>query len=153
MGALDFDEALQEAKNRNKRRRTRREGSSDKETSFKCLNGKTLTLGSERFRCPEVLFRPSLVGKEFPGIHSLVYDSIQKCEVDLRKNLYRNIVLCGGSTLFPGFEERLEKELKALTSYEINLVAPKDRGHTVWRGGAVLASLPAFQNSWVSKQE
>ena len=55
-------------------------------------------MGSERFRCPEVLFQPSFVGKEADGIHETTFQSIMKCDVDIRKDLYANVVLSGGIT-------------------------------------------------------
>ncbi|KAB5534893.1 hypothetical protein DKX38_017979 [Salix brachista] len=72
------------------------------------------TAKTERFRCPEVLFQPSLVGMEAPGIHETTYNSIMKCDVDIRKDLYGNIVLSGGSTMFPGIADRMSKEITAL---------------------------------------
>lgn len=61
-----------------------------------------ITIGNERFRCPEVLFNPSMVGMEANGIHDTTFNSIMKCDVDIRKDLYSNIVLSGGTTMFPG---------------------------------------------------
>lgn len=60
-------------------------------------DGKVLQIGSEVYRCPEVLFRPSLLGKEADGIHELIHSSISKCDVNIRKDLYRNIILSGGN--------------------------------------------------------
>ena len=71
-----------------------------------------ITVGNERFRCPEVLFKPNLIGKESDGVHKTTYDSIMKCDVDIRKDLYGNIVLSGGTTMFEGIAERMEKEIK-----------------------------------------
>jgi len=62
----------------------------------------TITIGNERFRCPEVLYNPSIVGTEAVGIHDTTFNSIMKCDVDIRKDLYNNIVLSGGTTMFPG---------------------------------------------------
>lgn len=69
-------------------------------------------IGRARFRAPEVLFRPDLLGEECEGIHEVLTYSIQKSDLDLRKMLYQNIVLSGGSTLFKGFGDRLLSELK-----------------------------------------
>ena len=55
-----------------------------------------ITVGDERFRCPEVLFKPSLVGEEQDGIDKTTFASIMKCDVDIRKDLYLNIVMSGG---------------------------------------------------------
>lgn len=67
-----------------------------------------------RFRCPEALFEPSFLGLEASGIHELIYTAIHSCDIDVRKDLYGNIVLAGGSSLFPGMPERLQKEITAL---------------------------------------
>lgn len=106
-----------------------------------------LVVGSERFRCPEVLFQPSLIGMEAAGIHETTYNSIMKCDVDIRKDLYGNIVLSGGSTMFPGIADRMSKEITALapSSMKIKVVAPPERKYSVWIGGSILASLSTFQ--------
>ncbi|PPS04598.1 hypothetical protein GOBAR_AA16059 [Gossypium barbadense] len=114
-----------------------------------------ITIGAERFRCPEVLFQPSLIGMEAPGIHETTYNSIMKCDVDIRKDLYGNIVLSGGSTMFPGIADRMSKEITALapSSMKIKVVAPPERKYSVWIGGSILASLSTFQQMWISKAE
>ncbi len=75
-------------------------------------DGNTLEVGQARFRAPEVLFKPDLIGEECEGIHEVLMYSIQKSDMDLRKMLYQNIVLSGGSTLFKGFGDRLLLEIK-----------------------------------------
>lgn len=62
------------------------------------LFSQVITIGSERFRCPEVLFTPSLVGMEAAGIDETAFNSIRKCDVDIRKDLYGNVVLSGGES-------------------------------------------------------
>merc|ERR1712013_737312 len=57
---------------------------------------------NERFRCPEALFKPSFLGMEACGIHETTYNSIMKCDVDIRKDLYANTVMSGGTTMYPG---------------------------------------------------
>merc|ERR1712232_324159 len=84
---------------------------------------------SESFRCPEVLFQPSFIGKEASGIHDTSFQSIVKCDVDIRKDLYANVVLSGGTTMFTGIGERMTKELTALapSTMKIKVVAPPER--------------------------
>ncbi|CAL5374385.1 unnamed protein product [Camellia sinensis] len=96
-------------------------------------DGQVITIGAERFRCPEVLFQPSLIGMETAGIHETTYNSIMKCDVDIRKDLYGNIVLSGGSTMFPGIADRMSKEITALapSSMKIKVVAPPERKREV----------------------
>ena len=116
-----------------------------------------ITIGNERFRCPEVLFNPAMVGMEsrHGGIHETTYNSIMKCDVDIRKDLYGNIVLSGGSTMFPGIADRMSKEITALapSSMKIKVVAPPERKYSVWIGGSILASLSTFQQMWIAKSE
>ncbi|KAJ0976556.1 hypothetical protein J5N97_012030 [Dioscorea zingiberensis] len=106
-----------------------------------------ITIGAERFRCPEVPLPAILIGMEAAGIHETTYNSIMKCDVDIRKDLYGNIVLSGGSTMFPGIADRMSKEITALapSSMKIKVVAPPERKYSVWIGGSILASLSTFQ--------
>ncbi|MCQ6513333.1 hypothetical protein NPN18_26580, partial [Vibrio parahaemolyticus] len=73
-----------------------------------------ITLGNERFRAPEALFQPSVLGLESVGIHVTTFNSIMKCDVDVRKDLYGNIVMSGGTTMYPGLSDRMQKEITAL---------------------------------------
>lgn len=115
--------------------------------TYKLPDGQVLTFGTELFKCPEILFQPSLVDLDAStGIHETTYKSIMMCDVDIRKELYRNIVLSGGSTMFPAFANRMSKEITALapTNTKIKVVAPLERKYTAWLGGAVQASLSTF---------
>merc|ERR1712149_145442 len=76
--------------------------SSDQEKTYELPDGNIITLGSERFRCPEVLFQPSFIGKEASGIHQTIFQSIMRGDCDIRRDLFSNIVLSGGTTMFPG---------------------------------------------------
>ncbi|KAI0954331.1 actin [Taiwanofungus camphoratus] len=129
--------------------------SSALEKSYELPDRQVITIGSERFQAPEALFQPALLGLEASGIHETVYTSITKCDLDVRRDLYGNMVLSGGSTMFPGIADRLQKEIMALTppSMKVKIVAPPERKYSVWIGGSILASLSTFQNMWCSKQE
>jgi len=142
--ALDFDTEMKSASE-----------SSDNEKTYELPDGNIITVGSERFRCPEVLFQPSFIGKEASGIHDTTFQSIMKCDVDIRKDLYSNVVLSGGTTMFTGIGERMTKELTALapSTMKIKVVAPPERKYSVWIGGSILSSLSTFQQMWISKGE
>jgi len=129
--------------------------SSEIEKQYELPDGNIITVGAERFRCPEVLFKPSFIGKESKGIHELTFQSIMKCDIDIRKDLYKNTVLSGGTTMFPFIEDRLQNEMKTLApaGNDIKIIAPPERKYSVWIGGSILASLSTFEEMWVGKDE
>lgn len=72
------------------------------EKSYELPDGQVITIGNERFRCAETLFQPSFVGMEDCGAHENIFNSIMRCDVDIRRDLYSNVILSGGSTMYPG---------------------------------------------------
>lgn len=131
------------------------ESNSALEKEYELPDGQVITIASERFECPEALFKPDLLGNEMSGMHETAYSSIMKTDIDIRKDLYNNIVMSGGSTMFSGIANRVQKELEGLAppTMKIKVVAPPERQYSVWIGGSILASLSTFQQMWISKQE
>jgi len=125
------------------------------EKDYDTPDGKVLRVGEARFRCPEALFQPALLGFETSGAQKTIYNAIKACGADVRKALFSNIVLAGGSTMFPGMKERVEKEVKALVpdSVPVKVVAPHERKYSAWIGGSFLSARSTFQVNWVTKAE
>jgi len=142
--ALEYDEEM-----------TKAETSSQLEQNYELPDGQVITVGAERFRAPEALFQPKFLGLEQEGIHKLTFSSIMKCDVDIRKDLYGNIVMSGGTTMYQNIPERVQKEVKALApdSMTIKIIAPPERKYSVWIGGSILSSLSTFEEMWIKKEE
>eukprot|EP00826_Nyctotherus_ovalis_P061132 TRINITY_DN8668_c0_g2_i2.p1 TRINITY_DN8668_c0_g2~~TRINITY_DN8668_c0_g2_i2.p1 ORF type:complete len:381 (-),score=144.04 TRINITY_DN8668_c0_g2_i2:80-1222(-) len=120
------------------------------------IDGNTISLGAERLKVPELLFQPGPSKKKAKeGIHKYADDAIKKCDQDIRKELYKNIVLAGGSTMFPRMGERIQKEIKALapTMTTVEYFAPPERKNSAWIGGSIISSLASFTPMFITKTE
>lgn len=130
-------------------------------------DGREITIGAERFQAPEALFQPHLVDIEKEGVAQMLFNAIQGADIDIRSELYKHIVLSGGSTMYPGLPSRMTRELKQLyfqqvvkgnvdqyKKFKIGVEDPPRRKHLVFLGGAVLADIMKNNASWwVTKQE
>ena len=126
------------------------------EKSYELPDQRNIVIGNERFRCPELMFQPNHAGfEDIEGIHLYSYYSIMKWDAEIRKDLFANVVLSGGSTLFEGIEKRLKYEIQQLASSNnrIEILAPAERKYSVWLGGSILGALSTFQSMWISEAE
>lgn len=131
------------------------QGGSITEPDYELPDGQKIKLGTEAIQAPEVIFSPYLTGAEADGIQKVFYNSIQKCDVNIRKALYADIILAGGTSMIKGFGPRFEKEIQALIPQSIKpkVVLPNERLFSTWIGGSTVATLASFQTSWITRQE
>jgi len=122
---------------------------------YRLPDGSSINIGAEAFRAPEILFRPTLVGKEFGGIHDMVVESIGMADMDLRRTLYQSLLLSGGTTMTEGLGKRLLNEVKnkCVKDMKIKIMAPPERKNSTWIGGSILASLGTFRKMSITAEE
>jgi actin len=142
--ALDFEAELQKAAT-----------TTDCNVSYALPDGNEIVIANERFRCSELLFKPWFNEFGFNGIHQTLSNSIMKCDIDIQKDLYANIVLSGGSTMFQGLPERIEKEIIRLApeTMKVRVVAEPERKYATWIGGSILASQATFPQMVITHEE
>ncbi|XP_050062148.1 actin-1-like isoform X2 [Aphis gossypii] len=128
----------------------------EKEKQYTLPDGTEINVESEAFQSPEILFDPLLfnIESKLGGIHNLIYKACSACDNKEQKNMYNNIILAGGNTLFSFLPIRLEKMITELVApnTKIQIKADPERKYSTWLGGAVLASIPSYQQMWISKE-
>lgn len=143
--ALDFEKDLQSS-----------DPSAARESTYELPDGQLVNIGKACFECPEVLFKPHLMGISDVGIHESCCNSIKMCVCsEFQASLFRDIVLSGGNTMFPGIVERFKKEMTdvAPPTVMIKVANLPERKHPAWEGGSMLASLSTFKEMAISKAE
>lgn len=118
-------------------------------------DGQSIDVKTERFACPEALFQPRLCGLEFGGIHEFLQNSVQKCHDDIQKEMYDNVFLSGGNTMFPGIVPRLQNEISKLVPPTVKVTVHDMPGRhmSAWRGGSMMASEDALQSLFIQRSE
>ncbi|KAM6434374.1 actin-related protein T2-like [Liasis olivaceus] len=119
---------------------------------YKLPDGNRIKIGDPLYQAPEILFTPRNINHNGQGLHRLVAQSIKKCDPSLRNVLYCNVLISGGSSLFPGLDERMFKglESEAPQGVPIKVIAPPDRWFSAWIGASIITSLSTFKQMWVT---
>jgi actin len=127
----------------------------DIERKHELPDGESITIGQERLKCGEIMFQPSLTGKNEDGVHQLINLSIRKCDEELRADLYNSIMMGGGNCAFPEFTTRLTKEVAAIAPIFVqgSCGTPPYVKYSAWVGGSILSKMPTFTKHWISKDQ
>jgi len=143
--APDYDIVLKEAE---------KSKAIEKKETLPDLNT-VVTVGVERYQVPEILFNPTLAGKDMFGIHQFAAGAIERCEQEVKKELYKSIILSGGTTMLPNLGNRLKTEISKLVpaKTEVSVLAPAERKYSAWIGGSIVASLSTFSSMYISKND
>lgn len=125
------------------------------DVTYQLPDGTQFAIGTERFRCPETFLSPKQFNIDMNGLDRMVFDSIACCDVDIQRILFSNIYLTGGSTMFPGFGERMQKEILRLTkiSTGAKVISPQERIFSAWLGGTLIAAQSTFSQVCITNQE
>jgi len=126
-----------------------------KEKQFEMPDGSMVTVHNQIIRCPELMFRPVMHNIEVKGLHELVHTTAMNCDQDVRRDLFGNIIMAGGTTMFPLMKERLQEDVqkKVAESVKVKVTAPPERRVSAWIGGSILSSLDQFQAMWITREE
>jgi len=143
--AIDYDEEQKKA----------REDPLSVEKIYMLPDGNEVSLGAIRSRVPEVLFQPAMAGKEMLGMHQAAFKCIRDCDIDVRRDLFKNLILSGGTTMYPGIAERLTKEIKLMApdKLDVRVIANPQRRYVVWMGASIVAQLSRFHEMLIRKSE
>ncbi|ELP86615.1 actin, putative [Entamoeba invadens IP1] len=128
---------------------------SEIEKEYELPDYSVIKIGKERFEATEAIFRPADFGIESMPMQKYIVDAINKCDIYSRRDFNSNIIVAGGNTMYPGFAERLENEVKALSpqNSRVRVVAPEERIYSAWIGGSIVGSLSSSENMFVTKEE
>ncbi len=114
-------------------------------------------IDTEKFEAPKVLLDPSLVGKNYLGLHQMIVTSIEKANSELREKLCSNIKLTGGNSLFKGLNEVLHTKLRELLpKYNIKVKVKSNNSNIAaissWIGGNIIVGLNIFKDLLITKE-
>ena len=122
--------------------------------TYELPDGTVIDVENERFMCAETLFYPPWAGSDQPGVHTAMYDSIMKCEVDVRRTFYHSMYVAGASSQLDQITDRVNKEMRSLgPDCHMRCFRCPEPKFSAWYGGSILASLSTMESFWLKKAE
>ena len=120
-------------------------------TKYQLPDGQSITL--DNFEISEILFKPSLIGKEIKGCQFLIGETINSCDLNVREQLKNNIILSGGTTLINNFKEKLNESISTFFNNNIKVIAHSNQQYLQWKGGSIISQLSVLRNLSVNKND
>ncbi|XP_072924758.1 uncharacterized protein [Hemitrygon akajei] len=143
--ALDFEAELQNFKN----------NPDGIKEEYVLPDGQNMIITNQKFSCAEVMFKPFLIGKDIQNLPALAHSVIERCNEEICNEMYTNIVLAGGNTMFRNMGERIQQEMTDLVKSEkkVKVLAPSNRNYLSWKGASILAGLSTFHQMCITQQD
>lgn len=118
-------------------------------------DGTQLTIGNERTQFTESLFTQNLASEGFTGLQCMVTESVGRTDIDIRRDLFTNVIIAGGNGSLKGVEARLQRQIPDIApqNFKVKVLRAADIKTSAWVGGSILSSLGSFQQMWMSRQE
>eukprot|EP01001_Neometanema_parovale_P006313 NODE_2682_length_1363_cov_118.131452_g2548_i0.p1 GENE.NODE_2682_length_1363_cov_118.131452_g2548_i0~~NODE_2682_length_1363_cov_118.131452_g2548_i0.p1 ORF type:complete len:392 (-),score=57.69 NODE_2682_length_1363_cov_118.131452_g2548_i0:100-1275(-) len=148
--ATDYEEALENSQDSNS-------------VKYQLPDGQDIILNEERFKCTECIFNPSMmpIDPNAMGLDVMCFDSIGRCDTEIRKEMYKYIMCSGGTTLFDGLAKRIGSGMHNLYKHKypnepvvpMRIVDNVERMYASWLGGSMLGILPMFHKMWITREE
>ncbi|XP_067824272.1 uncharacterized protein [Heptranchias perlo] len=122
---------------------------------YELPDGQNMIITNQKFCCPEVIFKPFLLGKDIQNLPALAHSVIERCSEETRNDMYANIVLAGGNTMFKNMEQRFQQEVTDLAKpgTKVKVLASPNRNYLSWKGAAILSGLSNFHQMCVSHRD
>ena len=116
-------------------------------------DGNTVELGDEIYEIPESIFNPNIMEIQSENLPKCIVNSINRCDISTRKELFNNIILGGGNTFIKGFDTRLKSEIDAIKKRNCGIINLEERKYSAWIGASIISSLSNFNKKWISKSD
>lgn len=116
-------------------------------------DGNTIEISNEIYEIPELIFNPELLNIQGQNLPEIIVDTINKCEISTRKELFNNIILGGGNTCIRGFDQRLKNEINNLKKKNCGIIALEEREYSAWIGASRISTWGSFDTQWIMRSE
>ena len=116
-------------------------------------DGNIIEIGKEIYEIPELIFSPEILKIQSQNLPEIIVDSLNKCEISTRKELFNNIILGGGNTCIKGFDQRLKSEIDNIKKKNCGIISLEERGYSAWIGASRISTWGSFDTQWITRTD